>query len=86
MECDRRDLADDVVEVCEHFAGWVAEDLDVLGDYPGIAGCVSFGAVAVVVGFTVDLDREPGWGTVEVQDVSPCSMLPSEAQACLVAA
>lgn len=61
-----RDLADHIVEVREHFAGWVSEDVDVLGPQPGVTGCVSLGSVAVVVGLAVDFNREAGWGAVKV--------------------
>ncbi len=85
MECDGRDLADDVVEVGQHFASWVVGDADVLLDQPSVARYVSVGTIASVVSFAVNFDRESGWGAVEVQDVGACCVLFTEAEAFFIA-
>jgi hypothetical protein len=58
-----------------------AEGLDALGQQPAVAGCVALGAVAIFMGFAVDLDCKFDARTEEVEHVRGGGVLVAETQA-----
>ena len=72
------DAAQDRVGILENFHGGDTQGHDPGGEKPGVASRITLGAVAPVVGFAIDFDRQACVAAEEIEAVRAGWMLPTE--------
>jgi hypothetical protein len=78
--CDGDDLADHAVQIGQYFLSGVAHDKHALRGKPCVAMRIPRRAIAPIMGFAIDLDRQTRRCAIEVEHIVARRMLSAEAQ------
>ncbi len=81
LSAEKPDRIGDGGWILENVRCWKASNGEALFDEPGVSRFVALGAITHIMGDAVDLDDEPGFSAVEVEDIEADRMLAPETNA-----